>query len=485
MTMSDYNYSLEEWQACIKVLKILAKEPDKGMDMLVIKGLVTKIYKEAKKQNKINKVVNKVAEIPTQTLNSSLDVVRKAQSAQRKLFNQSLAEKTILHQNYFSSNNSENTNDLDKNSSYIFQKKCYICKTPFKEIHFFYPTLCPNCSMFNFSKREQKSDLQGRIALVTGGRIKIGYLSALNLLRNGAKVWVTTRFAIDAALRFSKEKDFENWSDRLKIVNLDLRNIKALHDFIDYFLSKEQYLDIVINNAAQTIKRPKAYYEHMFENENQLVLPEHVQKILPKASAFQFLETDLDQKLLPADFGILFPKGLYDKHNQQIDRRLSNSWTLKLEEISTVEMLETQLVGVTAPFILNSRLKALLNKSPFNRRFVVNVSAMEGQFNRSSKTPFHPHTNMAKAALNMMTRTSAQEFAQSNIFMNSVDTGWITQENPLPKAEKIFEEQGFVPPLDEIDGMARILDPVYCGINHQDELPLFGHFLKDYKSYIW
>ncbi|MBC8137556.1 MAG: SDR family oxidoreductase [Fibrella sp.] len=147
-------------------------------------------------------------------------------------------------------------------------------------------------------------------------------------------------------------------------------------------------------------------------------------------------------------------------------------------------MLEVQLVNAVAPFLLNSRLKPLLMRSPFARRFIVNVSAMEGQFSRH-KTVFHPHTNMAKAALNMMTRTSGADYARDGIYMNSVDTGWVTDENPTIKRDRIQEERGFFAPLDIVDGMARIYHPIAQGINNTDEEPFAGRFLKDYAPCPW
>jgi NAD(P)-dependent dehydrogenase (short-subunit alcohol dehydrogenase family) len=181
---------------------------------------------------------------------------------------------------------------------------------------------------------------------------------------------------------------------------------------------------------------------------------------------------------------IYFPPQTFDRDGQQVDLRPINSWTLKLDRVSTPELLEVQLVNAIAPFTIDSKLKPLLMRSRFERRFIINVSAMEGQFNRKHKTTAHPHTNMAKAALNMMTRTSAADYAEDNIFMNSVDTGWITNENPYPKSQRMEKEQDFYPPLDVIDGMARIYDPIVTGIN-LPETPLFGHFLKDYFPYPW
>ena len=220
--------------------------------------------------------------------------------------------------------------------------------------------------------------------------------------------------------------------------------------------------------------------------------------------------------LLPEDVmrksveDVIFPEERTDRDGQQVDLREFNSWNMKLGDVPLVEMLEVQLINVIAPFILNSRLRPLMEKGrdhllkgcPLSWRFVVNVSAMEGKFNRR-KTPRHPHTNMAKAALNMMTKTSAQDFALSEIFMNSVDTGWINDENPLDIRFHRFVYQGFSPPIDEIDGAARVLDPIFSPLSRvqlqnssssssssssfssSSVIPTFGQFLKDYHPTEW
>ena len=120
--------------------------------------------------------------------------------------------------------------------------------------------------------------------------------------------------------------------------------------------------------------------------------------------------------------------------------------------------------------------------SPARRKYVVNVSAMEGQFSRGYKGPGHPHTNMAKAAVNMLTRTSAQEMLETDgILMTSVDTGWITDERPHPQKMRLAED-GFHAPLDLVDGAARVYDPIVRGEAGED---VHGVFLKDYKVSAW
>jgi len=367
-------------------------------------------------------------------------------------------------------------------------ERCYICKVPYTELHFFYHMLCPKCAAFNYRKRNQRADLEGRVALVTGGRLKIGYQSVLGMLRDGARVLVTTRFPRDAALRFQQEPDFDLWQRRLRIYGLDLRNLRAVEGFIEHLLESEPCLDIIINNAAQTIKRPPSFYRAEEDLECLAVdaLPDAARRLIAPempSSRPQLEGGPIRVERLP-ELSTRFSLAALDADGQPLDLRAVNSWALKLAEVSSVEMLEVQLVNAVSPFMLNSRLKPLLLNSPFARRFIVNVSAVEGQFNRDTKTPNHPHTNMAKAALNMMTRTSAVDYAQDGIYMNSVDTGWITDENPHDKKIHLQETRGFYTPLDVIDGTARIYDPIVQGIEDPAE-PLFGHFLKDYVPCAW
>jgi NAD(P)-dependent dehydrogenase (short-subunit alcohol dehydrogenase family) len=350
--------------------------------------------------------------------------------------------------------------------TYRRPRNCYVCKAPFTAVHPFYHLLCPVCADFNRRKREQRADLQGRRALLTGGRIKIGHQLGLRLLRDGAELIVTTRFPNDARRRYAAEPDAGEWIGRLRIVGLDLRDLPGVEAFADGLAACEPSLDILINNAAQTIRRPLAFYAHLLAHETPALLEARADAALPA---------------LPEQ--TWFPRSRFDTHGQQIDLRPENSWSQRLHEVGTLEMLEVQLVNAVAPFVLASRLKPLFLRSPFARRFIVNVSAMEGQFSRGTKTARHPHTNMAKAALNMLTRTSAADYAADGIYMTSVDTGWITDEKPHPVAERVRGE-GFFTPLDCADGVARVYDPVARGVNEPGE-PFFGVFLKDYAPYPW
>ncbi len=396
----------------------------------------------------------------------------------------------------------------------IEPQHCYVCKTKYSTIHFFYDQLCPDCAAFNYAKRTELVDLRGRVALLTGGRVKIGYQAGLKLLRAGAELIVTTRFPRDSAARYAEEPDFAQWRDRLQIYGLDLRHTPSVEAFCQELVTTRPRLDFIINNACQTVRRPPDFYAHMMEGETAALhdLPEHVRDlighyeglrsshILPEAGtstravAGQASKLDgltraaeLSQlPLLPEELlaqSHLFPEGRLDQDLQQIDLRGRNSWRLLMAEVPSVELLEVQLVNAIAPFILNARLKPLMLRTPERDKHIVNVSAMEGQFYRSFKTTRHPHTNMAKAALNMMTRTSATDYHNDGIHMNSVDTGWVTDEDPAELAAKKVLEERFHPPLDIIDGAARIVDPIISGINSGEHV--WGQFLKDYKPTDW
>lgn len=399
-------------------------------------------------------------------------------------------------------------------------RNCYVCKTVFNTLHHFYDTMCKECGDFNYAKRFQTADLTGQVALVTGSRLKIGYHITLLMLRAGATVIATTRFPADSALRFSKEDDFEKWGHRLKIHGLDLRHIPSVEIFCNFIEQRYDRLDVLINNAAQTVRRPAGFYQHLMANEELPVsdLPKNAQELLADhedcLSELRSLSSSFsekEQKNLPVSWhgdqlGVglhasaklsqipysidnslpteeVFPTGKLDADLQQVDLRKTNSWRLKLGEIHTNEMLEVQLVNSVAPFVLCNRLVGIMKKENTGVKHIINVSAMEGKFHRWHKEDRHPHTNMAKAALNMMTHTGASDFAKYGIYMNAVDTGWVTDEDPAELARRKEDLHDFQPPLDIVDGAARVLDPLFDGINVGKHW--CGKFLKDYRPIDW
>ena len=400
----------------------------------------------------------------------------------------------------------------------IKPRNCYICKQPYTRVDAFYHQLCPECARFSHAKRTASADLSGKRALLTGGRAKIGMHIALRLLRDGAHTTITTRFPRDAARRFASLPDSADWLHRLQVVGIDLRDpaqVIALADSV----AAQGPLDILINNAAQTVRRSPGSYSLLAEAESEPMpegpLPE--MRVLGKSAQLhpRALEASVDGEVHAAEG----PQGLVGTIAEGLSQQLTgdelsalalsagasslakhadgsaidagglvpdvshvNSWVQHVQQVDPLEMLEVQLCNTTAPFLLISRLRASMVAAAARRTYVVNVSAMEGQFSRRYKGPGHPHTNMAKAALNMLTRTSAEEMFQSDgILMTAVDTGWITDERPHFTKVRLAEE-GFHAPLDLVDGAARVYDPIVRGEAGED---LYGCFLKDYAPSPW
>lgn len=405
-------------------------------------------------------------------------------------------------------------------------RNCYVCKAEFTKLHFFYDSMCPSCASFNYKKRFQTASLAGQTALITGSRLKIGYYATLMMLRAGARVIATTRFPVDSAERFAREPDFKDWGHRLEIFGLDLRHTPSVELFTQFMEQHLDRLDILINNAAQTVRRPPGFYAHMMPRENMAYseLTDDVQGLLrtheeckTRLTGFQAtskeaaLPVSWQDQNSPAEWrghgpgiGIqssarlsqlpysfdrsitaaeVFPEGKLDADLQQVDLRNHNSWRMRMAEVPTPEMVEVQLVNAIAPFVLCSRLAPIMRRDNTGLKHIVNVSAMEGKFYRFTKSDRHPHTNMAKAALNMLTHTSASDLAKDGIYMNAVDTGWVTDEDPAQLSKMKEDVHDFQPPLDIVDGAARVCDPFFDGILTGKHWS--GKFLKDYFPTDW
>ena len=513
-TENKERLTAQEIDSCISVLEHLLRNGDQLVDlsqeqylkMMKAAGQITRPDKaEIKKRNKSVKVARSQAK---------MDNNRKAKAATNI---RSARQLTV-----FEAPKQLAPHEVEQTTEKRFltsPQNCYVCKKPYTEIHHFYDSMCKECGDLNYAKRFQTCDLTGQVALITGSRLKIGYYATLMMLRSGATVIATTRFPADSAIRYSKEEDFSEWGHRLHIYGLDLRHIPSVELFASYIEQKYDRLDILINNAAQTVRRPSGFYAHLMEKETLPVyqhsadvqqLLSHYQQCLheiegfsqqgaenPKTLAVNWTghapgigiraSAQLSQVPYKFDNSIeareVFPEGKLDADLQQVDLRKTNSWRLKLGQIEPVEMMEVQLVNSIAPFVLCNRLTAMMRRDNTGKKHIVNVSAMEGKFHGFTKADRHPHTNMAKAALNMMTHTAASDLAKDGIFMNAVDTGWVTDEDPAELSKHKQQVHDFQPPLDIVDGAARVCDPFIDGINTGKHWS--GQFLKDYFPISW
>ncbi|RHY28255.1 hypothetical protein DYB32_006108 [Aphanomyces invadans] len=386
------------------------------------------------------------------------------------------------------------------------QRSCYTCKVRYEALHHFYDQLCPsNPNTLLAYQTTLKLLLAGATVIATS---RFPHDTAERYAAHPDYATFKDRlhvFGID----FRYDKCSSN------IAHVWVRDLVHLEHFMDFVLQTYPRLDVVIHNACQTIRRPTSYYAHMMPKESTpfLNLPANIQATLQQQQAFtEALHRDTNALLSDGSTKLatgnsnhhaipsalksqvpmlledhdmtgssLFPQGLpmtlmnawlaaqglltgvghTDVNGQQLDLRTTNSWVLKMGQVSTPEVAEVFAINTLAPFIMNSRLRPLLEKTEAKAKYIINVSAMEGKFYRY-KTPNHPHTNstciedqaskysssvrcavVAKAALNMMTRTCAEELSKYGIYMNSVDTGLSDPcldsargERPCPQKKK-------------------------------------------------
>ncbi|WP_299883216.1 SDR family oxidoreductase [uncultured Lacinutrix sp.] len=451
--MDQYNFTSKEWESCLKVLTELKENPLDNPDNQKFGALISKIHKRAKKQNRSSSYKFKKGH--------DLEILKNSKIAQNALNNVSEYDGLKQKEQFYQTIN--------------IPKNCYSCNKSYNQVHSFYSRLCPDCSEINYENRFKKADLTSRNVIITGGRVKIGYATALRFLRCNANVLVTTRFPASALNLFKEEKDYETWSKNLIVYGLDLKHLKSVELFIEYYKSNYESLDILINNAAQTIKYSDQYYIPIIKKEQMLLsnfnepqkLIENKTPLMQKDKALASVK-DIDLKL--------------NRFGQPVDLSTKNSWNSTLDEISMYELVEVNLINQISPYFLIKELTPLIKASRFEQKFIINVTSSEGQFSYANKTVFHPHTNMTKAALNMLTRTSAKQYEDYNIYMNAVDVGWVSTGAIESLREKQYE-QGYIPPLDPVDGASRVIHPIIESLTNNNIF--VGKLLKNYREENW
>lgn len=453
----NFEFSSDEWNTCLKVLMALKDHPEHNPDNQRFSGLISKIYKNHKKQS------------------------RKESYADKQQENQKLRKETISAiqalNNLSTYSSSQTDQVICSYKNFSTPQTCYVCNEKYLAIHSFYHRLCPNCAEYNYKMRFECVDLSNRNVIITGGRVKVGYATALKFLKSGANVCITTRFPAQALQQFMQETDYEIWANRLYVYGLDLRSLYHLEQFLEFYRDKYKTLDILINNAAQTIHYPETYYAPLIQREQQAIQSGLQKQSLNWTANTTSLASGLAQipdQFFPVDTDV-------NRFGQPVDYREKNSWNSTLSDIGLQELLEVNLINHIAPYRLIQGLKSCMDQSSHTEKFIINITSSEGIFSYQNKTKYHPHTNMTKAALNMLTRTSAQDLINDQIYMCAVDVGWISTGVSEKIRLKQFDK-AVIPPLDSVDGASRVMHPIIEGIRGHY---FIGVLLKDYAIHSW
>lgn len=338
-------------------------------------------------------------------------------------------------------------------------RQCYVCKKFYNYNCYFekYQCMCMDCGIFNHNKREEVSDLRDMVAYVSGCRTKIGLATVLKLLRMGATVYGSTRFPNLAVFNYMSQSDYDQWKARLIILQCDFLNYSEVEAMLDYL--KDKGINILINNACQTIRPPDSYFKKIYEYENNL----EKQLIFTKETV-SLNESPKDQ-LIPQnskgrDFIICLIKESASEQIAQLREVIQLDkymdvvgaidprdmiWNKKLEETDDIEILEINVINQIIPTKIIKTLKPCM-KGP---KFIINVTAVEGKFNHRKVNGDHVPNNMSKAAIAMMLHTMFRE-KDSDLYVHTIDPGYVSGINP---SQTII-------PLDPIDGASRILDPI-------------------------
>lgn len=330
--------------------------------------------------------------------------------------------------------------------------QCYICRKFYLNNDTFdrYYTMCLQCGIFNYKQRFYTANLSNIVAFVSGIRQKIGYCIALKLLRAGATVIGTSRFYNITNYNYKKNNDYNEWKDRLIICSCDFTDISQVNDLISFL--KKKNLNIIINNACQTIRPSNNYIKKLLLLENHLSLnfleydnAHRLQTSNHCSDNSIIIHSQIDSNFLIDNKIVL--NNFHDIVDDNIKQ--SSSWNKKIDQIDPREIFEAIIINQTVPTLFVNQLKSTM-KGP---KFIINVTALEGQFN-TKKNANHLHTNMCKSAMDMMIRTLFEE-QDPELHVYCINPGFVSGVNP--------QHEHF--PLSPEDAASRILNPIFRYFN--------------------
>ncbi|MCJ1323320.1 hypothetical protein MMC15_008676 [Xylographa vitiligo] len=379
------------------------------------------------------------------------------------------------------------------------QRKCYICMFQLREPHRFYPALCRPCGDFNIAESSlslpKNLNLKGKTALITGGRVNLGFTTALRMLRCGANVMVSTRYPRDAETRFSAESDSDSWGK------------KQVKEWSTCFEIPER-LDILVNNAAQTLTDSVPTEVKAIKREKTLELTSPSRFLIEKDAGYLPLvrggmednhpNMRMAYRIADTSNPVAAISGSLDAVVLAEEPYAPSSWVQSMSEIPYEDVISAHSVNFFVPLILCRELLPLMGKfkhdtiSPASPNtpsstasspawtkpegYIINVSSREGIFENTPdagmKNGKHVHTNTSKAALNMITETEAYVCWQKHrVAMNTVDPGYMSAAPEMAGPG--------VCPIGWEDGAGRVLWPVAMGENGGKDR-IWGRFLKHF-----
>lgn len=409
------------------------------------------------------------------------------------------------------------------------QKVCYICQYLLLTHHPQYPSLCRPCGDYNLSSSAlslpDALHLEGKTALVTGGRLNLGFRTALRLLRCGAKVIVSTRYPRDAEVRYMQETDHLKWRDHLHVIGADFRAANDVFQLVHltkgvlegWHGGRNAKLDILINNAAQTLtdsvkkedsavqRESKLRLESPFPG-NELLLAKdsytprirggvHYSKSLTSTSVHYLESTPKDINRASNQTSGTDSAGSEDCSLRQNDPNLKSSWSQSLHEVPYEDVISAHSVNTFVPLILLRELLPCMGipktdlvsteRTSKPAAYVINVTSREGIFESSpqssAKNGKHVHTNLTKAALNMLTETeAAPAWRERRVAINSVDPGFMSAAPEVEERWKQREGKEWQCPIGWEDGAGRVLWPI--AVSESGDGAVWGRFLKHFGS---
>lgn len=363
--------------------------------------------------------------------------------------------------------------------------RCYECKKYYDNTFCLsaYKAYCFDCGIKHYSNKIESVQLNGYTVFITGIRVKIGFATALRILRNGGKVIGTTRYPHFAISNYAKEPDYNMWKSNISIIKCDFLNIESVYKLLDIITSNNYQINAFINMAFRTVKTSTFYSEAVRSIETNLEKRFYLENEqlnnftnVVKYNGAQNKQILFDNDILSkANTNSLVTYQMPVKINifkDVVDAKLECSWDKTIDKIDPKEIVECMAINQLVPtLIINSLKSKLINPL----KTIINICSFEGQFNYEKKTDKHIHTNMCKSALNMLIRSLCED-SDPTFRAFTIDPGYVSGKKTNPELNEL--------PVSMDDAAAKIMWPIF---RHFKGNPLDKSWIKirNYNKEPW